>query len=164
MKSDYELQYEEIQPNYVFLTIPAEWVCVYHKLLVYMSDFGIDIIKDCSAICNSKNKNIVTCWNLFQSALAARELGKGKEAEFFIKYIKEQLELQYSGRNECVFNNTVPLTITEDGKLKAQVSCSQSTRFFVDEITGNLYKKYISEEKDSREYKIEDNHLKVNTD
>ena len=101
----------EIHPEYVYLTIPADYVCVYHKLLTYMADFGKTIVDDCNAICQGNSKNIITCWNLFQSAIACRTLGREKEAAFFIDYIKKQLNNIYKGTDNlyrmCVwdFNN-----------------------------------------------------------
>ena len=46
-----ETQYTEIKPEVVYLTIPTKWVCVYHKLLSYLADFGKMMIDDCNAGC-----------------------------------------------------------------------------------------------------------------
>ena len=71
----------EISPQYVYMTVPSKYVCVYHKLLVLMAQYGLDMLNDCSATCKGNNKNIVTCWNMFQSAMAAYQLGQDKLAE-----------------------------------------------------------------------------------
>ena len=76
-------QYTEIKPEVVYLTIPTKWVCVYHKLLSYLADFGKMMIDDCNAGCRGSGKNIITCWNLFQSAVASHAIGEDKQAEFF---------------------------------------------------------------------------------
>ena len=34
----------KIFPEHLYLTIPANWVCTYHKLLIYMADFGKSIV------------------------------------------------------------------------------------------------------------------------
>lgn len=157
----------EIHPEHVYLTIPADWVCVYHKLLTYMTDFGKTIVDDCNAICKGNSKNIISCWNLFQSALACRTLGREKEANFFIDYIKKQLELIYKGTGQNVYKNTVPLAVTEDGKLKAIVSCDNGTHFYVDAETGKLYQQYIDDKNNGKVYTVNDNNLTVtdaNTD
>lgn len=151
---------EEIYPEYVYLTIPSNWVCVYHKLLTYMSDFGKTIIDDCTTVCQGNGKNILSCWNLFQSAIACRALGKEKEAEFFINYIIKQLDNIYRGSDKQVYHNTVPLTITDDGKLKAIVSCNDKTRFYVDAETGKLYQEWV-DNKDANIYSVNDPNLIV---
>ena len=159
--------YVEIHPEYVYLTIPANWVCVYHKLLTYMADFGKTVVDDCNAICKGNSKNIISCWNLFQSALACRTLGREKEAEFFIDYIKKQLELIYKGVGQTIYKSTVPLAITEDGKLKAIVSCDNGTHFYVDAETGELYQQYLDDKNNGKVYTINDDDLTVadaNTD
>lgn len=151
---------EEIHPEYVYLTIPADWVCIYHKLLTYMSDFGKTIVDDCTAICKGNGKNIISCWNLFQSAIACRTLGKEKEAEFFINYITKQLELIYKGSDKQVYHNTVPLAVTDDGKLKAIVSCNNDTHFYVDAETGKLYQEWV-DNRDANIYSVDDPNLIV---
>lgn len=154
-------EYEEINPEYIYLTIPSNWVCIYHKLLVYMADFGKTIVDDCNAICTGNSKNIITCWNLFQSAVACHNIGRDKEAEFFIDYIKNQLELIYKGTGKETYNSTIPVTITNDGKLKAVVSCDDGIHFYVDIETGNLYKQYIDNKDNGKVYTITDDNLIV---
>ena len=46
-----------------------------------MADFGKSIVDDCNSMCKGNSKNIVTCWNLFQSAVACHNLGRNKEKE-----------------------------------------------------------------------------------
>lgn len=153
--------YKEINPEYVYLTIPADYVCVYHKLLTYMADFGKTIVDDCSAICKGNSKNIITCWNLFQSAIACRTLGRDKEAEFFIDYIEKQLELIYKGSNNEVYQTSFPVTIDDKGELKAVVTCGNNVKFEVDVETGELYQKWLDNKDNGKVYTIEDNNLTV---
>lgn len=150
---------QEITPEYLYLTIPAPWVCVYHKLLVYMADFGKTIIDDCQATCKGSGKNILSCWNLFQAAVAAHTLGQYKKAELFIDYIKKQLDTIYKGSSKLSYNNTVPLAITEDGKLKAIASCDDQVRFYVDEETGKLYEQYLADKNRHEYYNIKNDKL-----
>lgn len=147
-----------INPQYVYLTIPSEYVCLYHRLLIYMADFGKEIIDDCSTICNGGNKSIINCWNLFQSAIACKELGKDKEAEFFINYIEFQLKNIYHNNRKDEYTSVFPVTIDKDGFLKAQVTCGNDVIFTVDENTGELYEHSIDKNK---EYNIVDNNLVV---
>ena len=78
----------EITPEYVYLTIPREYVCTYHKLLIYLSDFGKALLDDCSSSCKGDNKTVIDCWNMFQSALACKALGKDKEAELLCRRLR----------------------------------------------------------------------------
>ena len=43
---------EEVE--YVYITIPKEYVCIYTKILILFVDFGIDMLNDCKASCNDK--------------------------------------------------------------------------------------------------------------
>lgn len=151
----------EINPKYVYLTIPAEYVCVYHKLLILMADFGKTIVDDCNATCKGNGKNIFNCWNLFQSAIACKELGKDKEAEFFIDYITKQLNNIYKGSDNKCYGGTFPVSIDNKGELKAIVTCGDNCIFSVDEETGELYQKWIEGQDDGKVYTIEDDELVV---
>lgn len=159
--ADEHNDYVEIHPEYVYLTIPADWVCVYHKLLTYMADFGKTIVDDCNAICKGHSKNIITCWNLFQSAIACKELGNDKEAEFFINYINKQLEYIYKGSDNKCYGGTFPVSIDNKGELKAIVTCGDNCIFSVDRETGELYQKWIEGQDDGKVYTIEDDELVV---
>ena len=125
----------EINPEYVYITIPAEYVCVYHKLLAMLSDYGEEMLKDCKASCTSRNSGIIECYNMFNAAVAARTLGETKKAETIIKYVKAKINQIYKGNN----NDTgYVFPVDENGKLKAFVSCNDRPRFFVDD--DELYK------------------------
>lgn len=157
-QQDDEQQFQEITPEYVYLTIPADYICIYHKLLIYLANFGKEAISDCSSICKDSNKNIITCWNIFQSAIACRELGLTKQADLFIQYITAQLNNLYNGTDKENINIDFPVTVTDDGKLKAIASCGQETKFYVDIETGQLYEEYINAN-DNRVYVIENDNL-----
>ena len=149
----------EINPEYVYLTIPANWVCIYHKLLGYLADFGETAIKDCQAACKGQSLYIIQCWNIFQSAIACRAIGAYEKAEFFIKYIDAQLNNIYKTSDTEVYCGEGEMAITPDGRLKARVSCkSNNVKFYVDKETGALYEKYI-EETEKEVYTIQDDNL-----
>lgn len=144
--------------EYAYLTIPAGYICLYHKLLVYLSDFGIELIKDCKAGCSAKNKSIIDCWNMFQALCAAHALGETKKAELLYNYITNQLELYYKqeASDSEVYNGKFVGRITEDGLLKATVTCNSDIgRFWVDAETGELYRKYIAE-KENNDVNLDD--------
>ena len=151
----------DIKPEFLYLTIPAEYVCIYHKLLVYLADFGKKLLDDCSAVCKGNNKTVVDCWNLFQSALACKSLGQDKQASLFIDYIDKQLNNIYRGEDREVYNGTNYFPITPDGKLKALCSCGSEILFKVDLNTGELYEEYLKTTNDGAAFVIEGNNLKV---
>ena len=151
----------EIQPELLYLTIPTDYVCTYHKLLVYLADFGKKLLDDCSATCKGNNKTVIDCWNLFQSALACRILGQDKQAALFIDYINKQLEQVYRGTDEKVFNGGNYYPITPDGELKALCSCHGDVKFEVDLETGAMYQEYLDNKNNSAVFKLEDNDLIV---
>lgn len=154
----------EIQPEFLYLTIPADYICTYHKLLVYLADFGKKLLDDCSAVCKGNNKTVIDCWNLFQSALACKSLGQDKQASLFIDYINKQLEQVYKGTDEKVFNGGNYYPITPDGKLKALYSCQGEAKFMTDVETGQMYQEYLDNKDESETFTIEDNDLIVEND
>lgn len=150
---------EAIEVEYAYLTIPAKYICIYHKLLMYMADFGKDIIDDCTASCKGDGKNIANCWNIFQSACAAYSLEEYKKADFYIDYIEKELNNIYKNKKRT-FPTTIPIGITPDGRLKAKVSCCSGQRFYVDVETGKLYREYKEKEEcTNKVYEIVDNNL-----
>lgn len=83
---------EEINANLLYLCIPKDWNNTYYKLLYLLADEGKNIIDDCNYTCSNHGNNVFTCWNLFQSAIAANEIGESKKANLFINYIDKQLD------------------------------------------------------------------------
>ena len=151
-------EYTEINPNYVYLTIPAEWVCVYHKLLIKVSEFGKVLLDDCTASCKGDGKNVINCWNLFQSAIASKALGLDEQADLFIKYIEKQMNLLYGAGNNKDYYSTNIFPISEDGELKALVSCDNDTpRFYLNIEDGRLYQK----DESNKSFSIDNDHLLV---
>lgn len=126
-----------IEPEYIYITIPAEYICVYHRILVMMADYGVEMLKDCKANCTDRNSNVIECFNMFNSAVAARKLGQTKLAETLIKYIKAKINQIYK-----YYNNSTDFVfpIDENGQIKAYVSCGERPSFEIDEKDMNLYK------------------------
>ena len=126
----------QIEPEYVYVTIPAEYICVYHRILAMLADYGEDMLKDCKASCTDRNSNVIECFNMFNAAVAARKLGKDKLAETLIKYIKAKINQMYRG----VDNSTsFVFPVDENGQLKAFVSCNERPMFYINPEDGNLY-------------------------
>lgn len=141
----------------IYLKIPNKWVCIYQKILLAFADLGIDMLKDCSASCTGKNKNIIDCFNMFNAAIAAYHLRESndwendeklKQANTIIKYIEAQLNIEYK-------NNTPDYKWFEfkdtNGKLYSVIACAESPEFYVDIDSGRLYK---STDFDSDEFEL----------
>ena len=126
----------QIEPEYVYVTIPAEYSCVYHRILAMLADYGEHMLKDCKASCTDRNSNVIDCFNMFNAAVAARKLGKDKLAETLIKYIKAKINQMYRG----VDNSTsFVFPVDENGQLKAFVSCNERPMFYINPEDGELY-------------------------
>lgn len=125
-------------PDYVYMIIPADYACVYARLLVMLSDLGYEMLQDCAAGCKGSNKNIISCWNMFQAACAAHSLNKTKEADTLIKYIKAQISNIYKSSRVPENLGSVTMPIDENGELYAMVTCGSVPTFEVDVETGLL--------------------------
>ena len=125
----------EITPEYIYTTIPAEYVCVYHKILAMLADYGEEMLKDCKASCTDRNSGVIECKNMFDAAVAARALGQERKATLIINYIKAKINQIYKGQD----NSTgFVFPVDENGVLKAFVSCNDRPRFFIED--DDLYK------------------------
>lgn len=156
----------EISPEYIYCTIPKDYVCVYHKLINYLADAGKDIIDDCSFACKGNGKKLFNCWGLFQSACAAYQQEDYEKANFYFNYVSQQLEEYYKDLDKPIYNGGNYYPITDDGRLKALCSCSNlETRFYVDEETKKLYQEYL-DEKDEHDIftVVNDSNLQVESD
>lgn len=109
---------------YTYLDVPNKYNCVYKKLLIKLSDLGVDMIKDCTSTCKGINRQVINCWNMFQSACAAYTLGYWKQADLLINYINASLALnctEYTTDEKpvfMIFELNIPITITGSQKIK----------------------------------------------
>lgn len=131
----------EINPEYIYMTIPADYVCTYHKILILLSEYGVDMLNDCQAGCSNQNKSIINCFNMFNAAVAARKLGQDKTAETIMKYINGQLNIIH---NYEEIDTKIVFPVDENGYLKAIVSCGENPTFTIDPETGLLWEKSIA--------------------
>ena len=126
----------QIEPEYIYVTVPAEYICVYHRILAMLADYGEDMLKNCKASCTDRNSGVIECFNMFNAAVAARKLGKDKLAKTLIKYIKAKINQIYKG-----FDNSTSFVfpIDENGEIKAFVSCGERPKFEINPDDGMLY-------------------------
>lgn len=66
----------EIQPEYVYMSIPAKYICTYHRILIMLADYGVEMLNDCGASCKDGNRQVINCFNMFNAAVAAYNLDK----------------------------------------------------------------------------------------
>lgn len=125
-----------IEPEYIYVTIPAEYICVYHRILAMLADYGEDMLKDCKASCTDRNSSVIDCFNMFNAAVAARKLGKDKLAETLIKYIKAKINQIYKGKDN---STSFVFPVDEHGDIKAFVSCGERPRFEINSDDMELY-------------------------
>ena len=125
-----------IELEYIYVTIPAEYICVYHRILAMMADYGEDMLKDCKASCTDRNSGIIECFNMFNSAVAARKLGKEKLASVIITYIKAKINQIYKDKDN---STSFVFPVDETGQLKAFVSCGERPKFEINADDGELY-------------------------
>lgn len=131
----------EINPEYIYMTIPADYVCTYHKILILLSEYGVDMLNDCQAGCSNQNKSIINCFNMFNAAVAARKLGQDKTAETIMKYVNGQLNIIH---NYEEIDTKIVFPVDENGYLKAIISCGENPTFTIDPETGLLWEKSIA--------------------
>ena len=126
----------QVEPEYVYVTIPAEYICVYHKILAMLADYGEDMLKNCKASCTDRNSDVIDCFNMFNAAVAARKLGRDKLAETLIKYIKAKINQMCRGIDN---STSFVFPVDENGQLKAFVSCNERPMFYINPEDGELY-------------------------
>lgn len=126
---------KEVTMEYVYITIPIEYICVYHQIMSMLADYGEDMLKDCKASCTERNSGVIECFNMFNAAISARKLGKTKLAETLIKYIKAKIKQINRNKGNCK-NFVFPIDV--DGKIKALVTCGDVPTIEIDpEIINN---------------------------
>lgn len=137
-------------PDYVYLTIPAQWLPTYHRLLKAVAQYGMDAIKDCSAACKENTLKPIQCWNIFQSAIAAHAIGDDKAAKLMIDYIDGELDI-------LKIDTEVKIFIGEDGHIYFSDDSDGENKYFViDPFTGGL-NEHFTETDDAKEYSIDAN-------
>lgn len=91
--------------TYIYLVVPAKYECVYTKLLVKMSNLGVDLLKDCASTCRGLNRQVLNCWNMFQAACCAYEAGEYKKADLLINYVNASLNFACTNKQSPVISN-----------------------------------------------------------
>lgn len=116
--------------EYVYAVIPARYACLYHKLLVLLAEFGVDMLNDCNATCKGNNKHVITCYTMFNAGVAAYNLGETKKAETIMKYVNAQVKIIFAARGRHCPLGEFKIAASEDGSRTAYVSCNGETATF----------------------------------
>lgn len=122
---------KNVDRTYIYLVVPAKYECVYTKLLVKMSDLGVDLLKDCASTCRGLNRQVLNCWNMFQAACCAYEAGEYKKADLLINYVNASLNFACTNKKSPVIGNFKVNVTNLKGNQRIEVS--QAT-FSIDDI------------------------------
>lgn len=90
------------------VTVPLPYLPVYKAIILLFAELGEDMLNDCKSGCKGRNKNIIDCYVMFESAIAAFNAGKQTLANTIIEYIKAQLNL-IAKFNASKFSFTLPV-------------------------------------------------------
>ena len=77
--------------GYIYIVVPEEYSNLYLYILELLAEYGECTLKDCKCSCSDKSTCIIECYNLFNAAIAAKEVGRDKLAGLIINYIKARL-------------------------------------------------------------------------
>lgn len=122
--------------RYLYVAIPREYVCVYHRILVLLADYGTDMIQDCKASCTSRNSSIIECFNMFNAAVAAHKLGQMSLANTLMNYVKTKITQIYRGDDN---SPSFTFPVDENGMIVSVVSCDDPVRIYVNPDDGELF-------------------------
>nr|UVM95975.1 MAG: hypothetical protein [Bacteriophage sp.] len=122
---------KNVDGTYIYLVVPAKYECVYTKLLVKMSDLGVDLLKDCASTCRGLNRQVLNCWNMFQAACCAYEVGEYKKADLLINYVNASLNFACTDKQSPAISNFKVNVVNLKGNQRIEIS--QAT-FVIDNI------------------------------
>lgn len=81
--------------DYIYITIPTRYIETYNRIAILLADYGEQMLKDCNVRCKDKTHDIIDCYNMFNAAIAANELGNTKLADTIIHYVNANLTQLY---------------------------------------------------------------------
>ena len=146
----------EISGEYVYMSVGRKYVCVYDKVLVVMGEYGVDMVNDCCGSCKGNNKNIVSCWNMFECGMGGYEVGEDKVGESVVKYIKGEVNIIYEGSEEVEYSGCIRVGVDEEGKIDGIVSCGDGGKFYVEGESGKVWEKKEEGKEYNESYSVSD--------
>lgn len=82
----------------LFIKVPKDYKELYERILHLLIEYGEEALKDCKTTCKDRNINIIDCYNMFLSLLAANELGKETLADVLYEHITYKLDYYFSSK------------------------------------------------------------------
>lgn len=127
----------QLGEEYLYTTIPKDYVYVYYSILTMLAELGEDMLKDCKATCKDRNSGIIECKNMFDAAIAARKLGNIKLADTIIKYLKAKINQILGTKNEFI---SYSFPVNGGDAIKYIVDTNNNPIIKIDETNAESYK------------------------
>lgn len=152
-----ELTLREVTPKYVYMVIPAPYVCVYHSVLRLLADYGEQMLKDCKATCTQRNSGVIECWNMFNAAVATYNLSNKDEekpddnlklSKLLISYVTTKIKQL----DKNIDNGSIIFPVDESGRLEAIVTCGKNPIFRINQEDMELYEHILDNQQDEHFY------------
>lgn len=136
-----EVVTDEVYQEFVYVTVPREYIALYHKILLLLADFGEEMLNDCKSACKDRNSQISECYNMFNAAIAARKLNEKPLEHAIITYLEAKLEMIYKE----LPNTSFIWDVDDRGLLKAIVDGSKNPKLYINPDDGYLYEEYVTQ-------------------
>jgi hypothetical protein len=91
---------EILDAEYVYITIPKDYIHLYHRIMTLMADYGEAKLKDCTAECLRNNQLVINAFNVFNAAIGALNNHRETLAETLFKYVNATIDNLYKGLEE----------------------------------------------------------------
>ena len=91
---------EILDAEYVYITVPKDYIHLYHRLMTLMADYGEAKLKDCTAECLRNNQLVINAFNVFNAAIGALNNHRETLAKTLFKYVNATIDNLYKGLEE----------------------------------------------------------------
>lgn len=75
------------------IKIPKQYLPIYKAIIVLYAELGYNSLQDCKTFCKSRNKDIIDCYIMFETALSAFYNNNYKLCDTIMTTLKAQLNL-----------------------------------------------------------------------
>jgi hypothetical protein len=91
---------EILDAEYVYITVPKDYIYLYHRIMTLMADYGEAKLKDCTAECLRNNQLVINAFNVFNAAIGALNNHRETLANTLFKYVNATIDNLYKGLEE----------------------------------------------------------------
>lgn len=98
----------ESYQNGIDIHIPKKYLPIYKAIIILYAELGYDSLQDCKTFCKGRNKDIIDCYIMFETAISAFYNGNEKLCNTIMTTLKAQLNL-LAKNNIGNLNFTIPL-------------------------------------------------------